>query len=176
MITLLTPKNCNNEFSLLSPKLSSPKEDHGLNFMVNKIRQNKFTPITHFKFTDCGTPEDILQVLSLKMIPESPIIGELVTITIAGQLTEDVEEGSVVKIKVSRDTEKLYDGELDLCTEFLDVRCPLVKGPIEIKHSFVVPTDVPAGRYFINAHLLTNDSRPIACLDVETILREKHFF
>ncbi|CAG8496377.1 3367_t:CDS:2 [Ambispora leptoticha] len=151
-ITFFTLKSCDNEISLLSSELSSSKLDH---IVVNRV-----TPIT-----DCGTPNDILQITSLKMIPESPIVGELLTFEVTGKLSEDVEEG-VVKVNVSRDAAKLYEGELDLCEEFLDLRCPLVKGPIEIKHSIV-------GQYSVNARLFTDDSRPIACFNIETVIREK---
>ncbi|KAI8837739.1 ML domain-containing protein [Chytriomyces cf. hyalinus JEL632] len=117
--------------------------------------------------TDCSLTQDFLNITSLSVFPDPPQRGQDATITIVGNLKEDIQDGSKLKLLVKMGPISLTRQEVDICQELNQSgdACPIKQGDVVFSKSFRIPAEVPNGKYYAKLDLYIPGSIvPAACV------------
>lgn len=121
----------------------------------------------------CADPkDDILTIVSVNLIPNPPVPGEVLTIEAEGMFNKPVEKGSKVHLQVKYGLIRLINTEADLCEELesnTDLKCPL-EGHQKFTKQVQIPKEVPPGKYAVLADVYTEDKTRITCLQAHDII------
>lgn len=112
------------------------------------------------------TEPQILNLQSVILEPNPPVRGENLTIVAKGFLSKTIEEGAYVEVDVRYGFIKLIHQTFDICEEVgkVDLECPIEKGQQIIMKQVEIPSEVPPGKYMVNARAYTKDDEFITCL------------
>jgi len=119
-------------------------------------------PLVH-----CSDPaDDILTIDSVDLSPNPPQAGKNLTITAAGVLSADIEDGAMVHLEVKYGLIKIISQNADLCETAgnVDLECPLKKGPLKLTKVVELPSAIPPGKYSVLADVTTKDDDAVTCL------------
>ncbi|KAJ3232636.1 Phosphatidylglycerol/phosphatidylinositol transfer protein [Chytriomyces hyalinus] len=117
--------------------------------------------------TDCSLTQDFLNITSLSVFPDPPQRGQDATITIVGNLKEDIQDGSKLKLLVKMGPIALTRQEVDICQELNQSgdACPIKQGDVVFSKSFRIPAEVPNGKYYAKLDLyVPGNIVPAACV------------
>jgi hypothetical protein len=120
-------------------------------------------------YTDCSPPTKIFKLEKVQLTPDPPAPGSPLQISVAGNLTEVVTEGASMILKVRYLFVTIINAKLDLCEQLKqgsNSTCPVDPSHVSFDQSFDIPSDAPQGSYSVNVNALTNDSRPIFCVNM----------
>jgi hypothetical protein len=120
----------------------------------DKLQFPLFTTLTNHTSTttfnspsieDCGSLTDVFQPTDISISPDPPKRGQPLTVTVTGELSQDVTDGAFADVKVKLGVIKLVEQRLDLCKEITQIEreCPVEKGRVDIKHTVDIPREVP---------------------------------
>merc|ERR1711976_44361 len=98
------------------------------------------------QYSNCGSSSDKLKIQSISFNPMNLTAGDKVTVTVKGQLTEEVTGGTVT-IKAALDGIPVLNKAFPLCTILANISlsCPLQPKTFTQTNSFTLPTDLPSG-------------------------------
>ena len=115
-------------------------------------------PITLRRCEEEGT----LKITSFRASPNPPRMGTLFEGEIFGSLTQTITSGRL-RVESIYDGQLVYDeeGPIDL---FLNIRLPLVNGPVYLRYNTVVER-APAGPYVIRIRAVDQEQRLITCVE-----------
>ncbi|KTW28051.1 hypothetical protein T552_01913 [Pneumocystis carinii B80] len=133
---------------------------------VKSVYQEK-SVVSFCPYTDPETY--ILQIKSLKIIPDPPQRGSQFIVEGQGILTEDVLLGSYVFLSVTYRIIPILNIRIDLCeqTEKVGFPCPISKGEYQASREFYIPNGIFPGRYIIKADAFSKNDKRIACFIVD---------
>lgn len=112
------------------------------------------------------TEPQILNLQSVILEPNPPVKGANLTIIAKGYLSKTVEDGAYVEVDVRYGFIKLIHQTFDICEEItkVDMECPIEEGQQLIMKEVEIPSEVPPGKYTVNARAYTKDDEFITCL------------
>jgi len=120
----------------------------------------------------CGPDTDHLKVDSVSITPDPPVVGQLITVQIQGELDETIVSGTVhlelavfTKIVLVNTTYSLCD----LIAKFMT--CPLEEGPINIKVQATIPSEAPPGPYTGSVHVYDQNDSEVICVDLKFTMK-----
>ncbi|BFZ60847.1 hypothetical protein YB2330_001899 [Saitoella coloradoensis] len=128
----------------------------------------------------CGNPsEHTLQANAsgVTIVPESPVVGENLTVTIQGYLSHTVDSGSIdVDLRLMKFIK--LKKNFDLCDEldsdlFVEGKCPLQEGPVTLQAVAHIPDDVPKVTVDGDIILTDQDDNVITCVRIALKLKGK---
>ncbi|SCV04837.1 LAMI_0H19768g1_1 [Lachancea mirantina] len=123
----------------------------------------------------CDASESqLLDIRLINLLPNPPVRGENLTISAAGKLSKEVNEGAYVDVEVRLGYIKLLSQTYDICEELENndvngLSCPLSPGEYMLEKSVEIPGEVPPGKYSIVARAFTVDDEEISCLTGEVL-------
>ncbi|KAF9167235.1 Phosphatidylglycerol/phosphatidylinositol transfer protein [Actinomortierella ambigua] len=128
----------------------------------------------------CGNNEtDTLEILYIKISPDPPKRGEVLSIDAKGILKERVDEGSYIKLIVKSGVIKIIQKTLDFCEESANINkpCPLEKGEHELKHEVTLPKEIPFAVFTAHVEVFDQANNTVTCLEARVDFRPRipHF-
>ncbi|KAI1932259.1 Phosphatidylglycerol/phosphatidylinositol transfer protein [Ophidiomyces ophidiicola] len=118
--------------------------------------------------TYCSAPDqNILTIERVDLFPNPPLAGKTLTIKATGTFSKQVEEGAKVLLQVKYGLIRLINQTADLCEQIenVDLHCPLEKGKMVFTKDIELPKTIPAGKYTVNADVITKDGEKVTCLE-----------
>lgn len=101
-------------------------------------------------WTNCGQPEDLLQLQSLDYFPSPPQRNQFLNVTLKGQLNGVIDEGAKVNLAVKWGYVRIPVPAVDVCKELnggmagdAGLKCPVPSGELELKQGFMLPGSIP---------------------------------
>lgn len=98
--------------------------------------------------TNCGTASDLLDVETISLNPDPPLVGQNLYINATGLLKSSVVDGAKLHIVVKYKFVKLLDLTQDLCAIAKDngLPCPIDPG----RHSLIATVPIPGAAPKVN--------------------------
>lgn len=145
-----------------------------VNFFPAPPSGNKPIPGGSPVYTCDVTESQLLEISSVELDPNPPVRGKNLTITAAGKLLKEVEEGAYVDVEVRLGYIKLLTQTFDLCetledNDVGDLTCPLAAGLYSVQKEVEIPAEVPPGKYVVIARAYNVDDELITCLTGEIV-------
>lgn len=123
-------------------------------------------------WSDCGTASDLAVLNGVTVSPDPPVKGVPLQFTFdmtlkesipGGSIDLDLKAGDVIPIPIKKTD--------DLCDTFKDVgSCPIAAGSLVFSFNETVPKLIPVKHVYGNIKLTHEDSRPIACIHLDTMV------
>ncbi|KAJ3138778.1 Phosphatidylglycerol/phosphatidylinositol transfer protein [Physocladia obscura] len=114
--------------------------------------------------------DDTFTPTTLAISPDPPRRGQPLGVTVVGELSRPVEEGSYIDVVAKLGAIKLFNGRLDLCEEAknnIGRECPFEQGHQEVYHTLdKFPRELPPGVYDIEARISHPDGTQASCVKV----------
>ncbi|THC86991.1 hypothetical protein EYZ11_013563 [Aspergillus tanneri] len=121
-----------------------------------------------WSYTDCGTPDDVLQIERISLNPDPPSAGKPCEVKITGTVNDIIEEGAYADVAVKLGRIKILKKTFDVCEAFRDynttIQCPVKPGSYEVTHTVHLPREIPLARYNIDAMGFTVNEDDMLCL------------
>lgn len=122
----------------------------------------------NFKYTICDSENSSFKVKQIVLDPAYIERGKNTSITIFGELEQDIVIGSHIFIEVKYKMINLLKKRMNLCDELdkstdIDMKCPVKNGIKNLYYEFNIPDEVPNGEYLINILLKNVDESKIFC-------------
>ncbi|MCJ1244989.1 Phosphatidylglycerol/phosphatidylinositol transfer protein [Trapelia coarctata] len=114
-----------------------------------------------------GSPsEDLLIVDHVNLLPNPPVAGETLSIDAAGNFTQRVEDGAYVVLTVKYGLITLIKTKENLCEQLanVDKECPVEKGEMKVTKQVDLPSQVPPGKYFVQADVYNENDERLTCM------------
>lgn len=125
-----------------------------------------------WEYIDCGTAQDALQLQSLTISPDPPVIGQTLTLHVSADFQEDIDEGADVDVSVKLGLVKLLQKQVDFCEEARDnnwaVQCPITTGSYTWNVTIDIPKTTPRAKYMTQLRGYTAGGSDLLCLDIFT--------
>ncbi|CAK5269060.1 unnamed protein product [Mycena citricolor] len=132
-------------------------------------------PPDSWSYEDCGNESDPVSITSISVSPDPPKIGQDLTVSVAFEVTQLVEEGAFADVLVKVGRIKLLNQRFDLCEEGrkanASVSCPVEPGNYVITQTVELPKETPKLRYVINVQGWTKAEKALACVDLGVYFR-----
>lgn len=86
-------------------------------------------------------------------------------------MNKEIGEGAYVQVWVKYGLIKLISETLDLCEHVkeVDLECPIKEGRLILQKSVDIPSQVPPGKYTVEARAFTADDEPITCITGQVV-------
>ncbi|EGG14065.1 hypothetical protein DFA_11828 [Cavenderia fasciculata] len=111
---------------------------------------------------NCGQSNDIFQLGYVDISPSTPVKGKPLTVSIGGNLTQTITEGSM-KLLVKYSFITLINKTDDLCKTS---PCPIEAGSWNKTVTATIPSSVPSGKYTATVSAVDQNSSEVFCLSV----------
>lgn len=115
----------------------------------------------------CDSEEhQLLSIDFIEIDPNPPTRGANLTISAAGDLEKDIVEGAYVIVDVRYGYIRLLKQTVDLCEEVenVDLECPIEEGYLKMTKQVELPSEIPPGKYFVEARAYSVDDELITCV------------
>lgn len=121
------------------------------------------------KYCNNATEDGYLVIEHVNLFPNPPLPGHNLTIEAAGVVNKDIEKGAYVHLLVKYGFIQLIQTTADLCEQIktVDLECPLKKGHMTMMKTVELPSQIPPGKYTVEADVYSKDDEPITCLTAE---------
>ncbi|TRM66183.1 MD-2-related lipid-recognition domain-containing protein, partial [Schizophyllum amplum] len=133
-----------------------------------------------WSYIDCGLPEDLIQLQSIKVSPDPPQPGEQLTVTVNAVVLETIEEGAYADVVVKLGLIKLLSKTFDVCEEARNanatVQCPVEKGPYTVVQTVDLPKEIPKAKFVVSVRAYTAEDDDMACVDLQVDFTKRPFF
>ncbi|KAJ5077624.1 phosphatidylglycerol/phosphatidylinositol transfer protein [Anaeramoeba ignava] len=113
----------------------------------------------------CETTKYPLELSELQVVPDPPIVGKPIEITLDGNLTTEIDEGSAY-VTVYFNSIKILQIQENLCS-LPGFSCPIKVGKLTINLDEPLPAYVPAGEYSGQIELVGDNSLEILCINYD---------
>lgn len=126
------------------------------------FNENKFT------YELCDNVHSYFAIESVELIPESPVKGKDLTVTVKGTLEKDIVQGVKLKSLFKFKNVPLLKQTFDVCKELDDaddapMKCPIDKGYKSWTYTFNIPRVMLSGNYQISANITDVDNTLLFC-------------
>ena len=105
----------------------------------------------------CSSPDDVMAVSSIVVIPDPPQKGENVTVRVTGVVQEEIRAGAYMLANMKKGPFKFPQIKFPVC-DYLSTGCPVEKGLHELDMIFEIPKMTPGGPYDIKVVLYNTDT------------------
>jgi len=97
--------------------------------------------------------------------------GTKLSIKAAGNITEEIGEGSMIHLQVKYGLITLINQNAKLCdyADNVDLSCPLKEGEMDLAKDVNLPREIPRGKYTVLADVTTKDGAKITCLTAQVM-------
>lgn len=115
----------------------------------------------------CGDRNtDLIRVSYLSLSPDPARRGHALNITGKGYFKKPIEKGAYMDVQVKLQFIKFLDTRFDLCEVLPNVNltCPVSTGVHRIEKLVDLPSQIPMGKYTVNAKLYTNENELLTCV------------
>lgn len=124
-----------------------------------------------FSYELCDSEYVAFKIHNVKLIPDSPIKGENLTVIVNGTLEKDVIVGAKLTTLFKFMNIALFRQTFDVCKELENtpdapMKCPIEKGDKLWKYTFNIPDNMPSGKYQINANITNLSDEVLLCSKV----------
>eukprot|EP01112_Ceratiomyxa_fruticulosa_P022583 TRINITY_DN831_c0_g1_i1.p1 TRINITY_DN831_c0_g1~~TRINITY_DN831_c0_g1_i1.p1 ORF type:complete len:157 (-),score=41.49 TRINITY_DN831_c0_g1_i1:158-628(-) len=115
-------------------------------------------------WSDCGTSSDHFQIGTVSIIPDPPVKGQPLTVSVSGTLNEEVTAGNIsiyVKygfITILKQTDNICDQDY--------LPCPIQAGPYTHNITETIPADTPSGHYTGQVQAIDQNKQEILCVSL----------
>ncbi|SCV70227.1 BQ2448_1621 [Microbotryum intermedium] len=131
------------------------------------------TPVhttTQWNWTDCGSPDDAIEIESIAISPDPPVPGKDLTIYASGKVKTLITHGSYANVVVKLGLIKLLSKRFDVCDELdnanLTLQCPIDPDTYKIKQTVALPAEIPRAKFVVHSEVFTQEHEPAACVDL----------
>jgi len=116
----------------------------------------------------CNTTLEPLVVNSYTIVPDNIVPGETITVTLYSTLVGETVTSGTIEVSAYDGKFPIYNGNLDLCTELktIGIICPLTPGNYNIVETFSIPNVPISGTITATTHILDQNKKEIACVEV----------
>ncbi|KAL2835573.1 hypothetical protein BJY01DRAFT_252535 [Aspergillus pseudoustus] len=118
-----------------------------------------------WEVANCGGEDDILQITTLKVDPETAGVGGPVNVTVKGTLREEVTGGEA-NFRLLYSSILLLNRRFDLCTEVLGgstLDCPVKPGPVSFVKEVQIKTSLQ-GKLTLTLNIWDDEDSKVACI------------
>ncbi|TFK30519.1 vacuole protein [Coprinopsis marcescibilis] len=123
-----------------------------------------------WSYTDCGSPDLPIQVISIEVYPDPPKPGQDLTVKVKANVLERIEDGAYADVTVKVGLVKLLSKTFDVCEEARNanatVQCPVEPGPYEIEQTVALPKEVPRAKFHVFVEGYTVEDDDMLCLQL----------
>ncbi|KAJ6519920.1 ML domain-containing protein [Mycena sanguinolenta] len=124
-----------------------------------------------WEYVDCGSPSNPIQIESIELSPDPPLLGQDLTVTARGVVTEVIAEGATAQATVKLGLIKLLQRTFDVCEESrkanATISCPVEPGPYEVVHTVALPKEIPKAKFVVLVRGSTVAEETMLCLDLK---------
>ncbi|KAJ1018040.1 hypothetical protein NDA16_004909 [Ustilago loliicola] len=128
------------------------------------------TPGQGWQWASCGTGDEIVDVESIVVSPDSPVPGQNLTVRAKGTIKDEVSDGTFADVVVKLGLIRLLARRFDVCEEArannADLQCPLSAGDYELEHTVALPREIPPGKFNVHITGENQDGSNLLCLDL----------
>ncbi|KAK4148596.1 ML domain-containing protein [Chaetomidium leptoderma] len=119
--------------------------------------------------------DDLITIEKVMLTPNPPEAGQTLVIEASGTVKETILDGAYVNLEVKYGYIRLVKTQADLCKEIknVDLECPIEKGEISILKSVDLPSQIPPGKYTVQADVYSKDGVHITCLTATVTFGKK---
>jgi hypothetical protein len=110
---------------------------------------------------NCGSPSDRATIVSLTSVPETPVGGENVTLTVKYSFAGDPITGGKARYKATLNYLPVLNDEYDLCTQ---TKCPKDPGENTEISTSPFPAGV-SGKLVSTINWVDQNSNPVWCVE-----------
>ncbi|KAG6829394.1 Phosphatidylglycerol/phosphatidylinositol transfer protein [Tricholoma furcatifolium] len=117
---------------------------------------------------NCGSPEDLLEITQIQVIPDPPQPGKDLTVKVTGQARTTIKDGAYADVSVKLGAIKLLQKQFDLCEEArnanVSIQCPVEPGTYEVTHTVALPKEIPRAKFTVLVNGYSVDDEDLLCL------------
>lgn len=147
----------------------------GLTFANSPPAQEVMNQPVHtmegWSWSDCGSPEDVIQIKSISLSPDPPKPGQDLTVTVVGTAQQRVEDGAYANVVVKLGLIKLLSKRFDVCEEARNanasIQCPVEQGDYTVVETVALPKEIPQAKFTVAVAGYTVDEEDLLCLDLK---------
>ncbi|KAI4528563.1 hypothetical protein K525DRAFT_183929 [Schizophyllum commune Loenen D] len=138
-----------------------------------------------WSYSDCGDETSTVQLKSIDILPDPPIPGQQLTMTVKADVQETIQEGAYADVAVKVGLIKLLQKQFDICEEARvfkfsfarnansTVQCPVAKGEHTVVQTVQLPREIPPAMFKIDVLAWTHEDENMACAKFEVDFRKK---
>ncbi|KAG8817579.1 Phosphatidylglycerol/phosphatidylinositol transfer protein [Serendipita sp. 399] len=151
-------------------------------------------PPKRWSWTDCGSPDDLIEVKSIEVKPDPPKPGQDLEITAKGYVKETLEvslviprgccefpndgimfdallqEGTYADVLVKVGLIKLLQKRFDVCEEARNanatIQCPVEPGDYTVVQTVQLPKEIPPAKFNVHVNVYNVDDASAVCVTV----------
>ncbi|KAH9022959.1 ML domain-containing protein [Lactarius pseudohatsudake] len=133
-----------------------------------------------WRWEDCGSPTDSIQIDSITVSPDPPQPGQDLTVRVIASAQEQVEDGAYADVSVKLGLIKILQKQFDLCEEARNanatVQCPIEKGNYEVEQTVALPKEIPRAKFNVNVQAYTINDDDLFCVKLVVDFMKTPFF
>ncbi|KAI8090812.1 ML domain-containing protein [Thamnidium elegans] len=139
------------------------------------------TRVSNVEIEDCSDETYLLQIQSIKVMPDIVTPGAELTLEAEGILLETVTPGSFADVQVKLGVVTLIRKRFDLCDTLennkdkVDLQCPIEKGNLKITQKITLPKEIPKAVFKVYVNAYTADEADLACIRIKVNFRPRRF-
>ncbi|WVQ83007.1 phosphatidylglycerol/phosphatidylinositol transfer protein [Cryptococcus sp. DSM 104549] len=123
-----------------------------------------------WSYVDCGLATDAIQLKSIKVSPDPPVLGKNLTVQVEADVLETIKEGAYADVTVKLGLIKLLQKQFDVCEEARNanatVQCPVEPGPYSVSQTVELPQEIPKAKFSVQVRGYTDEDEDMLCLDL----------
>ncbi|KAG8688405.1 Phosphatidylglycerol/phosphatidylinositol transfer protein [Ceratobasidium sp. 394] len=133
--------------------------------------QSPISVTNDWSWVDCGLEGDAVKIKSIEVSPDPPKPGKDLTVTVAGRVDTQIEEGAYADVVVKLGLIKLLQKRFDICEEArsnnISVQCPIEKGDYNVTHTVSLPREISPAKFTVSVRAYTADEDDLLCLNLK---------
>ncbi|KAG8688404.1 Phosphatidylglycerol/phosphatidylinositol transfer protein [Ceratobasidium sp. 394] len=133
--------------------------------------QSPISVNSRWKWTDCGSPDDIVHIKSIEVSPDPPQPGKDLTVTAIGVADKEIEDGAYADVTVKLGLIKLLKKQFDICEEARSanatIQCPIGAGDHKVVQTVALPKEIPRAKFNVEARGYSADDEDLMCVKIE---------
>jgi len=136
-----------------------------INVAVNAKKSSGYSPPN---WKSCAQGPVHVQIATLDVNPNPPVIGQNVTFTATGTSNEQITGGEILVV-LTYSQIALVNQTFPLCSTISDfeIKCPVASGPLKFTVNQQIPSALPSGPYEAIIQPTDQNDQEIFCVDVQ---------
>lgn len=134
------------------------------------VSDGEMRTMDSWRYVDCGSASDVIQLKSLTVKPDPPRPGETLEITAKADVLETIKDGAYADVVVKLGLIKLLQKQFDVCEEAVNanatVQCPVAPGSYEVVQSVELPKEIPHAKFQVQLRGFNYDDADMICADI----------
>ena len=119
-------------------------------------------------FFSCGSATDLLNITHFQIDPFPVHPGKNVSVSVAGNLSEQLQNGTIINIMAAMGPIRILNATKDLCYELAKNNissCPIKQGSFNFTGDWLVPKTLPEIELRLTVRAKTPEGKQVACID-----------